>query len=145
MIPCTELRIGNYVLIDGRLQKVSSLRREQDETASIDFVNAADNRAESCDAAKAQPATLTDEILQQCGFVLHNYFKFWQLITVSPDKRFEMDIDTDYNLIDFMRRPIVKRMTSLHQLQNIYFALKGEELAFQPKARATTPLHIVAD
>ena len=35
----------------------------------------------------------------------------------------EMDIDPDYTLIDFMRRPIVKNIASLHQLQNLYYML----------------------
>ncbi len=42
-----------------------------------------------------------------------------------------MDIDRDYNVIDFMRRPLVRSITSLHQLQNIYFSLKGKEIGFK--------------
>jgi hypothetical protein len=33
-------------------------------------------------------------------------------------------------VLDFMRKPILKKLTSLHQLQNIYFLLKGRELQF---------------
>jgi len=44
-----------------------------------------------------------------------------------------MEINPDYDLIDFMRKPVVKKMSSLHQLQNIYFALKGNELKFSKK------------
>jgi len=39
-----------------------------------------------------------------------------------------MDIDSDYDVIDFMRKPVVKNLVSLHQLQNAYFMLKGREL-----------------
>jgi hypothetical protein len=46
----------------------------------------------------------------------------------TDGNRSEMDIDSDYNLIDFMRKPVVKTIASLHQLQNIYFLLKGKEL-----------------
>ena len=69
---------------------------------------------------------LTDDVLRQCGFIYHDYFKFWQHITTGI--RSEMDINSDYDVIDFMRRPIIKKMTSLHQLQNVYFMLKGREL-----------------
>jgi hypothetical protein len=47
-----------------------------------------------------------------------------------------MDVDTDYNVIDFMRKPVVKRVSSLHQLQNVYFMLKGKELHFQQEETA---------
>jgi len=73
-----------------------------------------------------EPVPLTDDVLKQCGFVYHDYFKFWQLITTGT--RSEMDIDSDYDVIDFMRRPIIKSLASLHQLQNVYFMLKGREL-----------------
>jgi hypothetical protein len=43
-----------------------------------------------------------------------------------------MDIDPDYNVLDFMRRPVVKKLSSLHQVQNVYFFLKGEELGLEP-------------
>jgi hypothetical protein len=79
---------------------------------------------------RLQPVPLNDAILKQCKFVYHDYFKFWQLITGADENRSEMDIDRDYNIIDFMRKPIVKKVASLHQLQNIYFLLKGKELLF---------------
>jgi hypothetical protein len=40
----------------------------------------------------------------------------------------EMDIDNDYDVIDFMHKPVVRHLASLHQLQNVYFMLKGREL-----------------
>lgn len=82
-----------------------------------------------------QPVPLTDNILKQCGFVYHDYFKFWQLITTGI--RSEMNISPDYEVIDFMRKPILKKLTSLHQLQNIYFMLKGRELKFHQTVSLT--------
>lgn len=131
MIPSNELRIGNYVLCKGQLErlaminnKTSAIELEKlnvDETGEIGFSN-------------IQPVMLTDDILRQCGFIYHDYFKFWQLINGKDELRSEMDIDRDYNIIDFMRRPMVKKVSSLHQLQNIYFMLKGQELLFQHTA-----------
>jgi hypothetical protein len=82
---------------------------------------------------QVQPVPLTDDRLIECGFVYHDYFKFWQLLTSKAGFKSEMDIDRDYDIIDFMRRPIIRKVASLHQLQNIYFMLKGTELNFVEK------------
>ena len=80
---------------------------------------------------RIQPVPLTNSILQQLGFVYHEYFKFWQLITTGI--RSEMNISPDYEVIDLKRKPALEKLTSLHQLQNIYFLLKGRELKFSEK------------
>ena len=125
MISCYELRIGNYVLVDGNLQEVSAIT-----STTVSTFDAEKNEEEVSEhrLQSIQPIPLTDDILQQCGFVYHDYFKFWQLITTGI--RSEMNISPDYEVIDFMRKPILKKLTSLHQLQNIYFLLKGRELQF---------------
>lgn len=134
MIQAHELRIGNYILMNGQLQQVFMINQQ---TAQVNFSSVDSNGqatdGEGCTLANAQPVPLTEDILQQCRFVYHDYFKFWQLITGTGDLRSEMDIDRDFNIIDFMRRPFVKKVSSLHQLQNIYFMLLGKELPFQPK------------
>ncbi len=125
MIPNYELRIGNYVLFNDTLEQVtvitgtgvSGVKLNSNQDASSDH-----------DLETIQPVPLTDEVLKQCGFVYHDYFKFWQLITTGI--RSEMNISPDYEVIDFMRKPILKKLTSLHQLQNVYFMLKGRELNF---------------
>jgi hypothetical protein len=145
MILCQELRIGNYALVNGSIQRVAMVSVEGFDapTPSIRVSGDPSGHLESCTSEIVQPVLLTDLILQQCGFVFHEYFKFWQLIHSSAEQRSELDIDPDYNVIDFMRRPIVKKLTSLHQLQNLYFALKGKELVFQPNLhlQQTTPVH----
>lgn len=132
MISCNELRLGNYILVNQKLQRVSRLDSKSVQSSSA--FPSAENPTETKSTqavADVQPVPLTNALLQQCGFVFHDYFKFWQLITGSGAQRSEMDIDTDYNVIDFMRKPIVKSVSSVHQLQNIYFMLKGTELNFQ--------------
>jgi hypothetical protein len=131
MISCYELRIGNYVLVDENLREVSSITSTTVSTLDTEK-NEQDEQASEHSSQNIQPVPLTDEILQQCGFVYHDYFKFWQLITTGI--RSEMNISPDYEVIDFMRKPILKKLTSLHQLQNIYFLLKGRELKFSQKA-----------
>jgi hypothetical protein len=125
MIPAFELRIGDYVLVNENIEEISKLTRSNAST-----VKNQDGEQITTEHSleHIQPVRLTDDILKQCGFVFHHYFKFWQLI--STGIRSEMNISPDYEVIDFMRKPILKKLVSLHQLQNIYFMLKGRELQF---------------
>jgi hypothetical protein len=124
MISCYELRLGNRILVDKNLQQVSMITGTT--VFTIDAEENHEQKASEQSFEQIDPVPLTDDVLKQCGFVYHNYFKFWQLINTGT--RSEMDIDSDYDVIDFMRRPIIKKMASLHQLQNVYFMLKGREL-----------------
>ena len=135
MIPGHELRLGNYVLVEQSIRQVSMINDASSTTTALpgEQVNeTAENKFQGLETL--QPVPLTDAVLQQCNFVYHDYFKFWQLITGEGESRSEMDIDRDFNILDFMRKPIVKSVASLHQLQNIYFMLKGKELAFRKEA-----------
>ena len=124
MISSNELRLGNRILVDKNLQEVSMIAGNAVFTVDAEEGHEQSASEHSSDQIEAVP--LTDEVLKQCGFVYHDYFKFWQLITTGTMS--EMDIDSDYDVIDFMRKPIVRNLASLHQLQNVYFMLKGREL-----------------
>jgi len=124
MISCYELRLGNHVLVDKNLQQVSMITGTSVFTS--DTEESHEQAASEHSFGQIEPVPLTDDVLKKCGFVYHDYFKFWQLITTGT--RSEMDIDRDYDVIDFMRKPIIKNLASLHQLQNVYFTLKGREL-----------------
>jgi hypothetical protein len=124
MISCYELRLGNHVLANKNLQQVSMITGTSVFTS--DTEESHEHAASEHSFGQIEPVPLTDDVLKQCGFVYHDYFKFWQLITTGT--RSEMDIDRDYDVIDFMRKPIIKKLASLHQLQNVYFTLKGREL-----------------
>ena len=126
MISCYELRIGNYVLVDESFQRIAAINRT---TASTLEAEENSETVSEHNLDNIEPVPLTDDIIKQCGFAFHDYFNFWQLITTGI--RSEMNISTDYEVIDFMRKPILKKLTSLHQLQNIYYLLKGRELEFQ--------------
>lgn len=131
MIQSNELRLGNYVLYEGHLERLAMINNK---TSSVDVEKTSDEERGEIRFSDIQPVPLTDIILQQCDFVYHDYFKFWQLVNGKEEDRSEMDIDRDYNIIDFMRRPLVKKVTTLHQLQNIYFMLKGKELVLRKTA-----------
>ena len=133
MISRYELRLGNRVLVDKNLQQVSMITGET--VFTIDVEEGHEQKASEQSFEQIESVPLTDDVLKQCGFVYHDYFKFWQHITTGI--RSEMDINSDYDVIDFMRRPIIKKMASLHQLQNVYFMLKGRELKLYDKTIAT--------
>jgi len=124
MISCNELRLGNRILVNKNLQQVSIITGTT--VFTIDAKEDHEPTASEHSSDEIEPVLLTDEVLKQCGFVYHDYFKFWQHVTTGI--RSEMDIDSDYDVIDFMHKPIIKHLTSLHQLQNVYFLLKGREL-----------------
>ena len=130
MISCYELRLGNRVLVNDHLQQVSVITGTT--VFTINLEENSEQAASEYSPESLQPVALTDEVLKDCGFVFHDYFKFWQLLTTGI--RSEMDIDRDYDVIDFMRKPIIKKLASLQQLQNVYFMLKGRELKLNKKA-----------
>ena len=127
MIQANELRIGNWVQlksdISGQLKNI--------QVDSEWFMSEADQRL-------SEPIPLTPEILEKCGFVVvksgwykKNYF------TDCNEAVEEMQIS--YNIFtgrcgigdadnDWGTAMLGKTFTSLHQLQNLYFALTGTEL-----------------
>lgn len=131
MISCSDLRIGNVIMANNRLRKVTMINNDQTLTRQsvIGLENMNNDENNSQAAEQIQPVPLNEAILEQCGFTYQSHFRFWQLINTEQG-RTEMDIDSDYNLIDFMRRPIIKNIAWLHQLQNIYYVLLNKELYF---------------
>lgn len=136
MISSQELRIGNYVMTGEKMQQIVLIDHVS-STAAVTLPGS--TTATTFPLASIRPVLMTNEILEQCGFLYHDYFKFWQLIESSEGFHSEMDIDRDYTVIDFMRKPIVKKLSALHQLQNIHYLLKGKELNFKAQKK-TAPL-----
>lgn len=127
-----DLRIGNYVKLKGfdNFYKVSEIyfsgiECNFEEGKKKHFANRIDN---------FEPIPLTPEILEKAGFerVGRNY----QIKHELPTKRIFIVSDTwisgtwqnwAFSLND-ENQQIFVALHSLHQLQNLYFALTGEEL-----------------
>jgi len=118
MIAVNELRIGNWVncLLLGNY-KLRSGDIEEDKANDI-----------------YKPILLTPEILIACGFKYMGYG--WK----HPDhfrpfvgyhQGFHLYWEPDHTAT------MVKDVMYLHQLQNIYFSLTGEELTFNPTTGTT--------
>ncbi|HYH15508.1 MAG TPA: hypothetical protein VD794_09815 [Flavisolibacter sp.] len=148
MIPCNELRIGNYVLINDHTRKIAMISGVEDHKhlPTVGYYVGEDLRFINCDSKQLQAVSLSSKELEKSGFSFDNYFKLWQKPRQSAGTGMEMELDSDnnvveldsdYNVVDFLRRPILKEVKSMHCLQNLYYALLGKELALVPVQAVT--------
>jgi hypothetical protein len=113
-----ELRIGNSILQFGKVISVSTYTLQVLE--------------ENGDAHDYAPILLTDEVLAKCGLLFSktqwpngtDYAHIWakdsfSIIRNPPSAKWDLYLCRDYDGIT---------VTCLHQLQNLYFTLTGEEL-----------------
>lgn len=127
MIQANELRIGNWVTFDedGFDQMVKVV-----EVSENDFRAEGDQVYPPYDTVY-EPIPLTPEILEKCGFVLrpmrqsiwvHGVLQLWMGNNSRKIAYLYNGDSAEY---------IPNTVTSLHQLQNLYFALTGQELNVQ--------------
>ena len=100
-----ELRIGN-LLENGKVIGTNDYR-------SVFFGN------NWCLTQDLKPIELTEEWLQKFGFELYDSVEFRHFY-----RKNDFDLDENYQPIDFDCIEI----KHVHQLQNLYFALTGQEL-----------------
>ena len=119
MIKPQELRIGNYVFdIDGDVLQIGQI---------LDIGVKFKNTSLSSRYEKIQPIPLTEEILLKFGFFkkLGNY----------ELENFRFHISQPMNFDGFVfcegYSVITDKIQFVHQLQNLFFALTGEELTFK--------------
>lgn len=109
----SELRIGNYVY-----RQSAKLIIDKSSVYQIENVNIQS-------ALKYEPIPLTEEWFDKFGF---NQMGMWKIL-----KDVEFSIIKGYGLalksIDGYRRLNQNSIKYVHQLQNLFFALTGEELA----------------
>lgn len=103
MIDIKELRIGNAVLDPIGMEKEVSLQVLQKIERGFKYT----------------PIPLTPEILEKCGFEKCSCGGWKHGIHISKYDNGKL----------YYKTVIIKY---LHQLQNLYFALTGEELTFKP-------------
>ncbi len=110
----SELRIGNLITYQGNLITVSGVVNN-----TIYYENGKNFDSNSVSYTPFEPIPLTEDWLLKFGFVNgeKEHFSF----TKNMDLRI-LGSEADYNGIWF------GRLESVHQLQNLYFALTGEEL-----------------
>lgn len=110
----SELRVGNWVNTpEGVYQVIDVL---------CDSVNTIAQHSLPYDWI--EPIQLTPEILQKCGFEQGKGVMFWE----------SEGVGIAYETLGgyFRLYPRTNRIDYLHQLQNLFHALTGEELNYQP-------------
>lgn len=129
MINANELRIGNWVSVHGNTQKITLISAGEIRT---DW-GYPENIFEE---TYIDPIPLTTEILEKAGFESGGHYN--QLWLYLPDRTISLVYRRDNKSISFVNDdsdnfPYVSRVELnhiqfLHQVQNLYFALTGEEL-----------------
>lgn len=116
MIEVKELRIGNYVQPKNNSGKEATVGTVFAIGSYLVSVNGNNNQY---DYHQIEPVQITEDILSKCEFVKQEYndtvVYYNPLMTL--DAYFRLNID-GYNI----------EVKYLHQLQNLYFYLTGEEL-----------------
>lgn len=113
MIAPQELRLGNWV----------------QQADAEGYLNTVQVTSLDPNTLSFHPIPITASVLKSFGFAFHNYFKLWQRNKPVLGTGTEMELDPDFWLLDFSHHRMGVEVKSLHQLQNLYFLLKGKELA----------------
>lgn len=106
-----ELRIGNlFILPNGEIGKIS-YHEIRLMVVAIEKPN-------------YQPIQLTEEWLLKLRFVKHHKYGYFYIDSFIVD----LDMNGQFYMCDIDIHIVLKHV---HQLQNLYFALTGEELTFK--------------
>jgi hypothetical protein len=133
MIQANELRIGNYLLWSGRTSK-SSLKNGQGRKllTKITYSDIVRIIGNTVGYMNYSPILLTPEILEKCGFKIQSKYSFWNF---KNQVGFVLSMWMEETpLVGFEEKGACYwgdsylKIRFLHQLQNLYFALTGEEL-----------------
>lgn len=133
MINTHELRIGNLLLSDTQeLVKIDSI---------INITAVTDDKLGCYECNQIFPISLTREILEKVGFEysgnhVYEYKDNSNILFDEPEdwnniKKYPIGIaggDSNYFLAYFPKGEVIIRCLYLHQLQNMYFAIIGQEL-----------------
>lgn len=115
MIQPNELRIGNWV-------------KDKRDNKQYQFVRI---NPEFWDATFFEPIPLTPEVLEKCGLKDVWIKNSWMIVEdVSDGETFGWAMKV--RNASYTREIEFAYFKYLHQLQNLYFALTGEELEYKP-------------
>lgn len=113
MINANELRIGNWVYF----HKSQVVQIEEINSATIGLLD----RSRIFPHEVFNGIPLTPEILESCGFEFIDHSNLYHILG--------MDIKIENHGIYFEYGSVMAtKLKHLHQLQNLYFALTGQEL-----------------
>jgi len=114
MIQANELRVGNWVSNGEKYFTVDASSMCDILYGVIDYI--------------IEPIQLTHEILEKCGFNFNESIRHWAITWGTNGVHF-IKKDEHYTGFSFqLGSHHYKVIDNLHELQNLYFALTGEEL-----------------
>ena len=128
MINANELRIGNWVKFKHLLGFIITIKQDNCEIQS-------DRIIVNSSYDDIIPIPLTPEILEKCGFEKEDIETHTDKTTRGLYKSILMMLPATSNCwyaAPFGYPLSLHRTLYLHQLQNLYFALTGEELIYKP-------------
>lgn len=116
-----ELRIGNYISVYGEFKNVESIGYY-----GIGF----NGGFAKYKLPNLEPIPLTEELLLKCGFEDCNSYKDYRLY-LPPHQEAYLELSIRNGIVcgfGISEDPMLLDLEYVHQLQNIYFALTGQEL-----------------
>ena len=122
MIPKQELRIGNSVMYDNRIFKISAI------TDEFPLLNTAEFGIGVVDWNNIHPIPITEEALLKMGFM-----KSGKNIYSLPKKYYLISLNDGECYIDISCTPFnsnLIKLTSIHQLCNLFYSLTQTELTY---------------
>jgi hypothetical protein len=109
MINAKELRLDNWVMADGQPTQITQMDFEQ---WTFDLID---------------PIPLTPELLEACGFTMSKWDKPWLHVSKWEKNDLVLWSEKD-NGFCFLINGMGRIIKHLHELQNLYHAITGEEL-----------------
>lgn len=127
MIDPKELRLGNWVQVNGFPMQVVSIHH--DGTIYCDFDGNEGDVWEFDEKNPCKPIQLTKEMLLKCGFL-----PFYADVFIHEKLKYsdKFKIREDGYIVYVSNEVYITKIKHLHQLQNLYFALTGKELEIKP-------------
>lgn len=134
MIKANELRIGNVVSIysNGTVKipcypikkKILSVGIFKCECVNINEIHAQVEKWDEIETNMLAPIPLTEEILLKCGFIDYGYLELIvsEFLSIIWLGYLSIELEGVIHAVNDRNK------IYLHQLQNLYFALIGEEL-----------------
>lgn len=122
MIDNQELRIGNYLLMNRRMVQVGGIPN------TIKLLIPGEQYA--VEVEEFEPIPITEALLLKLGF---ENVGFYDNVYSKDNIRVHIDKNKEIDTVLFIMYNdggsiFEKEVSSLHQLQNLYFALTGKEL-----------------
>jgi hypothetical protein len=133
MIKANEIRLGNYIFepLDNKIVKVEQICKLSSNSLNQSIGIRYNEWQNWSDLGNAQPIPLTEELLLKCGGTIEG--NGYKNIIIKLDKKegngLILRSDGMFMLvINHAPMIIFEHIKYLHSLQNLYFALTGEEL-----------------